>query len=358
MLYAIILAGGSGTRFWPFSTKIRPKQFISLDHGGESLLRLTFERIKDTVPPSRVYVVTSAAQRDMTAKELPELDLENIIGEPVARNTAAAIGYAVIRITRTDPQSGFIILPSDHLIENTDSFVNTIAAGAQVAAKTDSIVTFGIAPAGPSTAYGYIKKGAEHASIGDVSVYEADEFAEKPDIETAKKFVDSGEYFWNSGIFIFKNTSFLKAMEKYLPKHHKAMLKIQDSIQSREEETITVKEYYALESVSIDHGILEKAENVKMAESNFDWKDVGSWSSMEQVLSKDSDNNAAKGDSVTLDSKDNVIVSEDGVIAAVGVEGLVIIHTPKATLVCKKEDAEKVRDVVEKLKEKGLEQYL
>jgi mannose-1-phosphate guanylyltransferase len=358
MLYALILAGGAGTRFWPVSTKSRPKQFLSLDHDGKSLLKLTFERIKDTVPPQRIYVVTSAAQRDMTAKELPELILDNIIAEPVQRNTAAAIGYAVIRITRDDPQAGFLVLPSDHLIENKDVFVATMIAGAQVAAKTDSIVTFGIVPTSPSVGYGYIKKGAEHAEIGGVKVFDVEEFREKPDASAAKEYVDSGQYLWNSGMFVFKNTGFLTAMEKHLPKHYKALMKIQGSILSREEETVTIKEYYALEPISIDYGILEKTENIKMVESKFDWKDVGSWSSMEQVLGKDGDNNAAKGDNVVLDSKDNVIVSEGGVIAAVGVEGLVIIHTPKATLVCKKEDAEKVRDVVEKLKKKGLDQYL
>ena len=151
MLYAIIMAGGSGTRFWPLSRKSRPKQFLSLDHGGKSLLRLTFERIKDTVPPQRIYVVTASAQRDMTAKELPELNLENILAEPVPRNTAAAIGYAVIRITRDDPQSGFVVLPSDHLIEDKEQFISSLSAGAQFASKTDSIVTLGISPTSPST---------------------------------------------------------------------------------------------------------------------------------------------------------------------------------------------------------------
>lgn len=358
MLYAVILAGGAGTRFWPLSTKAHPKQFLSVDHDGLSLLRLTFDRIRDTVPPSRIFVVTAAAQRDKTAKELPDLPLENVIGEPVARNTAAAIGYIVVRLTRDDPQAGFLVLPSDHLIEDKEKFVAALTAGAQVAAKTDSIVTLGIPPSSPSTAYGYIKKGAEHAAIGAVKVFEVDEFKEKPDGETARQYVDSGSYLWNSGIFVFKNTGFLSAMEKHLPKHYEALLKIQRSILSREEETVTVKEYYALEPVSIDYGILEKAGNVKMAEAKFDWKDIGSLSSLEDVLGKDAANNAAKGENVVLDSKDNVIVSEDGVIAAVGVEGLVIVHTPKATLVCRKEDAQKVREVVEKLKEKGLEKYL
>jgi mannose-1-phosphate guanylyltransferase len=358
MLYALIMAGGAGTRFWPLSRKSRPKQFISLDHGGKSLLQLAFDRIKDTIPPQRIHVVTTAAQRDMTAKELPDIDLENVIGEPTARNTAAAIGYAAVRITHHDPQAGFLVLPSDHLIDDTDSFVKTVTTGAQVAAKTNSIVTFGIKPSRASTAYGYVKKGAEHADIGGVKVYDAAEFKEKPDAATARKYVDSGEYYWNSGMFLFKNTSLLGAMEKHLPKHHAALTKIAEHFYARDEETVTVKEYWALEPVSIDYGILEKAENVKMVEADFDWKDVGSWSSLEDVLGKDNDNNAAKGDNVVLESKDNVILSEEGVIAAVGVEGLVIIHTPKATLVCKKEDAEKVRDVVEKLKEKGLEQYL
>jgi mannose-1-phosphate guanylyltransferase len=238
--------------------------------------------------------VTTAAQRDMTAKELPEIHLENIIGEPTARNTAAAIGYAAVRITHHDPQAGFLVLPSDHLIENKDSFVKTMTAGAQVAAKTNAIVTFGIKPSGPSTAYGYVKKGAEHADIGGVKVFDATGFKEKPDSATAKKYVDSGEYSWNSGMFIFKNTSLLAAMEKHLPKHHAALTTIAGHFYARDEETVTVKEYWALEPVSIDYGILEKAENLKMVEADFDWKDVGSWSSLEQVLGKDGDNNAAK----------------------------------------------------------------
>lgn len=361
MFYAVILAGGAGTRFWPASRKAHPKQFLSLDHGGRSLLRLSFERIKDTVPPQRTYVVTAPTYRDATSRELPEVPLDNILAEPVPRGTALAIGYAVIRVARTDPQSGFVVLTADHLINDTKGFVATVTAGAQVAAKTDSIVTFGIAPTGPSTGYGYIKKGAEHADINGVKVFEAPQFKEKPNAKTAKQYVDSGEYLWNSGMFVFKNTGFFAAMEKHLPKHHKALKTIQGHVLARDEETVTVKEYYALDTISIDHGVLEKwtkTGSVKMAEAKFDWKDVGSWSSMEEVLEKDKENNAARGDNVLLEAKDNVIFSEDGVVAAVGVEGLVIVHTPKATLVCRKEDAEKVRELVAKLKEKGLEQYL
>jgi len=358
MLHAIIIAGGAGTRFWPVSKKARPKQFLSLDEGGKSLLRMTFERLSGTIPPQRIYVVTSAAQRDMTSRDLPELNLENIFAEPVPRSTAAAIGYAVIRVMRNDPQAGFLVLPSDHLIEDKDRFVSTLTAGAQAAAKSGSIVTFGIKPSNPSTGFGYIRKGEEYADMDGIKAYEVGGFREKPDAKTAADYTGSGEYLWNAGIFVFKGSAFLSALEKHLPKHHEALSKICESIQSREEETVTIKEYYALEPVSIDYGLLEKMENIKMVESDFDWKDIGSWSAMEQVLGKDNDNNAAKGDSVMIDSKDNVVMSEGGVIAAVGVEGLVIVHTPNATLVCKKEDAEKVRSVVEKLKEKGLEKYL
>ncbi|MFH1422422.1 MAG: mannose-1-phosphate guanylyltransferase [Planctomycetota bacterium] len=359
MLYAVILAGGSGTRFWPASRKKRPKQFLQISGSeADSLLTATCERLKGAVSPERIFVVTSISQRDECAKQLPGIPLQNIIGEPAPRGTAAAIGYIASRLNKIDPVAGLIILPADHLVSPVDKFIQTLTVCARVASKGDYLVTIGIKPAYPATGYGYIKCGGEFADIEGSKAYSIAEFKEKPDLTTAKSYLESGNYYWNSGMFIFKATSILTAIEKHLPQLNEALLKIKSSVATRHEEAVTLKEYYALDTLSIDKGILEKADNVKIVESAFEWNDVGSWLSLESTLEKDSDGNAVKGDVASVESKNLIAVSDGGVIAAVGVSDLIIVHTPDATLVCSKENAEKVREIVKKMEDGNLKQYL
>jgi mannose-1-phosphate guanylyltransferase len=359
VLYAAILAGGSGTRFWPASRKRQPKQFLRSAHcGNYSLLAVSCKRLKGLVPPDRIFIVTGLSQRQICAKQVPGVPRQNIICEPAARGTAAAIGYAAIRLSVSDPEAELVVLPTDLIVSPVNRFIRTLRIGVRIASKGEVLVTIGVKPTFPATGFGYIRRAKKFAGMEGRRVYSVSAFKEKPDADTARRYVSDGNHYWNSGIFIFRASSVLSAIGRHLSALHSGLTRIRASIGTRKEEKVTVREYSALESISIDNGVLEKADNVKVLEADFDWQDVGSWLSLESNLPKDSDGNAVKGDFVSVASRNLVAVSESGVIAAAGVSDLIIVHTPDATLVCGKENAQKVRDIVKRLEEKKLKRYL
>lgn len=357
-LYAVIMAGGRGERFWPQSDSRRAKQFLPI-LSDRTLIQETFDRITPMIPPERVLVVTSKEQAGLVKRQLVRLSTSNIIKEPMPRNTAACIGLAAIIIEKKNPDGIMIVLPSDHMISDRKAFLSVLRTGVEIANKGDVLVTLGIEPTFPATGYGYIKQGSLVEKKGNV--FRVERFVEKPDKETASSYLKSGEYFWNSGIFIWKVSTILKAIEKYLPRLDYALKKIKPSLGTRAYQEVASREYENLEKISIDYGVLEKAQNIYMLKAKFGWDDVGSWGSLLRCKEKDREANVCEGQTALLDTKGSVFISKEKqhLIAAIGVSDLIVVHTRKATLICHKEDGEKVKNLVEILGENPeLRRYL
>ena len=270
--YAIIMAGGSGTRFWPLSRRDRPKQFLSLGPDSRSLLRATAERVWDLIPPERTFVVTSELLRGQVEKELPELDRAKILAEPIGRNTAPCIGWAATHVRRLDPNAVMTVLPADHYIGDTEAYVDTLRRGLEAATHGD-YVTIGIRPTRAETGYGYIEVGGEL----DPGVFRARRFVEKPNRQRAEQFVASGSFLWNSGMFFFLASRILEAIDLHLPGLGQELHRYEEAAADGDEAALVAETYSTLPAVSIDHGIMEKVDSVSVVPGSFDWSDLGSW---------------------------------------------------------------------------------
>lgn len=350
MVYAVIMAGGVGTRFWPKSRKSNPKQFLNL-FGETSMIQQTVERLDGFVDGEQVVVVTNQDYTTLVKNQLPSVDPSHIIGEPVARNTAPCIASAAALLNKKDPESVMIVLPADHRIGNPEEFKRVLETAVETAKMQESLVTIGIKPNRPETGYGYIHREKE-AEIKDLNhpVYRVQKFTEKPDAETATKFYKSGDYLWNSGIFIWKTGTILKAFEKHLPEIYSNIEALQESDFGEED----VRTFYeACPSISIDYGIMEKAEKVHVIPGDFDWNDVGSWTAVHELSDKDSEGNATvKGKTIYVNSTGNY-VSTNGkkLVAFAGVDNIALVETDDAILVVNLNQAQDVKGIVENLKE-------
>ncbi|MDH4226844.1 MAG: mannose-1-phosphate guanylyltransferase/mannose-6-phosphate isomerase [Deltaproteobacteria bacterium] len=346
--YGMILAGGVGTRFWPLSRVSTPKQLLKVA-GEESLLMSTVKRLKHLMPLEHIAVVTNPAQAELMRLHLKfdkEPLLTGFVLEPFGRNTAPAIGLAAVEVVKKDPEAVMAVLPADHLIGNNDGFCSTLRAAYEVALD-GRLVTIGIKPGSPETGYGYIKTSGKKASkIDKIKVRGVEKFVEKPDLKKAKKYLKDGGYFWNSGIFVWKASAILDEMRRHLPLVYKNLMAIKNG------EDIE-KAYASMESISIDYGVLEKSANVSMVEAAFEWSDIGSWSSLEDVYDTDKDGNIIKGTVVDIGSKNSFIIGSDRLVATIGLDDIILVDTPDATLVCRKDRAQEVKDVVDILKKKG-----
>jgi len=352
------MAGGTGTRFWPKSRKKTPKQLLSIT-GTESMIRQTFRRLVPMIPAEQIHVVTNCDQLDGVREHLPELPAANLIGEPCGRSTAACIGLAAVRIAKTDPQGIMVITPSDSYIDPPSAFREVIDLACRTAHSGDAMVVIGIPPAYPSTGYGYIHRGRPAREESGVKVFDVLEFKEKPDGKTAAEFVRSGEYYWNSGSFIWKVSTIMEAFREFMPDLHAALGRIAESVGTPRENEVLAAQYEGLESISIDYGVMEYARNVKVVEATYVWDDVGSWRSIENLRERDAAGNVLEGKLLALDSSNcTVIGNQDHLIATVGIDNLIIVHTPDATLVCRKDQAQDVRKIVDILKERGMTQFL
>jgi len=349
MLYAVIMAGGSGTRFWPESRASHPKQFLSFG-AGRPLAEEALDRVADLVPPERIMVMTGAAYVDVMRDLLPELPAENFIGEPVGRDTSACIGLAAALLVKRDPGAVMAVMPSDHLIRPKELFCSSLSA-ADSFLKTHPriLVTFGIEPSRPATGYGYIKKEKELFRGGGTAFFEVGAFREKPDPATAASFLREGGYLWNSGVFVWRADTILDLIEKFLPGLHGKLLLLADDAWGEGFAGILEAVYPTLEKISIDYGVMERAPERAVAEVRYSWDDVGSWSALERLLPSDEQGNHVQGEFKGLGAANLVVSARGGMVAAVGVEGLIIVHTPDATLVCRKEDAESVKKIVAEL---------
>lgn len=353
--YAVIMAGGSGTRFWPLSRRQRPKQLLPLGPGDDSLVLATARRIQDLVPPERVLIVTSERLAEATAQELPDVPRENILAEPAARNTAPCVGWAAAHIRRRDPDGVLMVLPADHYIGDPKAYLEVLSR-ALAAAAGGELVTVGIRPSRPETGYGYVEVGDEL----EPGVNRARRFVEKPNRQRAEQFLASGNFLWNSGMFFFKASAVLDAMATHLP-GLAAELDAFDAAAAKGEELALVRERYSeLPAVSIDHGLMEKAAKVAVVPGSFDWSDLGSWTTAWELAEGDEDGNAVPADTVLVNAQGCYVHTDqkDKLVALVGVRDLVVVDTEDALLVVPREHAQLVKDVVAALKARGDEDHL
>ncbi|NDC37725.1 MAG: mannose-1-phosphate guanylyltransferase [Proteobacteria bacterium] len=341
---AVILAGGSGTRFWPISRTKRPKQFLSISQDNESLIAATARRLVPLVGKESVWVVTNIEHKGLVEEHVP---FARIITEPVGRNTAASIGLAALHLRRQDPEQVMLLLPADHAVKDEAALRRTMERAIVTAAESSQLVTVGIPPTSPHTGYGYIKRGKPLSAGG----FAVSRFYEKPNFERAKRYVESGDFLWNSGMFAWKVGVILDAIREFMPQLYEGLMRI-DAVLHRPEEAATVTEVFAgLESISVDFGILEHARNCAVvAAEPFGWSDVGSWDAWAEHFTTDSNGNLLRGDTVIVDSKNCVVHSEKSLTAVIGAENLVIIDAGDALLVCPRGKVQEVRAVVEELK--------
>lgn len=349
-IFAVIMAGGKGERFWPQSRKSRPKQLLKLI-SKLTLIEQTVNRLKPLVPSENIIIITNVDYVDPMHELLTDIPKENIIGEPVGRDTApcVALAAAIVGSKSDNPNATMILLPADHVINDSTSMQNTLKECAQLAME-GKVVTIGINPDAPSTGYGYIKCEDRIESETKTKFYISGGFREKPDKETAKSFIADGSYKWNSGMFIWSVGTIMDAFKKFTPKLAIGAEKLKESILNNTFDTELAIQFKKFDKVSIDYAIMEKVENIIVAESTFDWDDVGSWPALRNQIKPNEDNNIVKGLHVGVDTKDSIIVSDsDHLIATIGVDDMIIVHTEDATLVCKTNSAQKVKDIVHKL---------
>ena len=357
MLHAIIMAGGSGTRFWPASRRRFPKQLLALVT-DTPLLRMTFERLEGLVPPERVWVVTTAATAEATRKLLPEVPVTNVLAEPVGRNTAACAGYAAHACLAKDPEAVCIVLPADHVIDDSERFRSALVAGTEHVRTNGGLLTFGVSPTRPETGYGYLEVGEEMARDGEWAIHTLRQFVEKPEIDQARTYLESGGYLWNAGIFAWRAADLLGEIVRQLPELADGLETIATACGGGDEDTVLQEIYPTLPATSVDFGVMENATACWVVPVDFPWSDIGSWPALTETLTADEADNVIRGRVETIDANSNVVVSTGPTVALVGVDDLVVVATPDAILVVPKDQAQRVKEVVGKLADKGWDDVL
>jgi mannose-1-phosphate guanylyltransferase len=348
-LYVALMAGGVGTRFWPYSRNSQPKQFLDVMGTGKSLLRSTYERFMPLAPAENIFVITHEEHFSITQEQLPELNASQILAEPMRKNTAACIAYACHKIKKLNPQAVIVVSPSDHLILNENDFQQTIIKVVDQAKSQDKLITLGIKPSRPETGYGYIQFIDNKSPLKKVKT-----FTEKPELSLAKKFLDSGDFVWNAGIFIGGVQAFLDAYKKYLPEMNEIFDDISDKISTAEEKIAIRSAYAQVKNISVDYGIMEKADNVYVWPSDFAWSDLGSWASLHDLSPKDSNNNSVAADAMLYDMRNSIVRGEKGkLIVAQGLNGYLIGSFGNVTIVCEKDKEDLFRRFVNDLKAKS-----
>jgi mannose-1-phosphate guanylyltransferase len=361
-MHTLIMAGGGGTRFWPRSRQQRPKQFLALS-GERTLIQLALDRVEAQTPPERTWVITAECYHQETARQLPELEADHIIGEPCGRDTAPCIAVGAGLIARHDPDAIMLVTPADHVIEPMQEFRRAVHVAAQMAEEHPrALITFGITPTFPSTGYGYIQRGPEIASRQGVAVQRVQKFHEKPKADLAQEFFASGQYYWNSGIFVWKASAILEELKQQRPALHAAALRIASAWDQPDRRSVLAREYQEMEKISIDYAVMQdagKAGKVLVVQAPFQWDDVGSWLALERMNPQDAGSNTVIGTHCGIKTGHCIIVAEPGkLVATIGVEHLVIVQDGAVTLVADKRDENSIRQLIEELKKRGLEQYL
>lgn len=346
--YVVIMAGGRGERFWPESRLARPKQLLPIV-GEKAMLAQTVDRLAGLVAPKDVFVITNAEQREAVLEVCPELDPDKVIGEPVGRDTAAAVGLAAVLVRREDPDATFAMLPADAVIHDSKGLCATLETAFQAAEAEPVLATIGITADFPATGYGYIQQGAKLGDFADREVFHVKRFVEKPDLATAQGYLDSGDYFWNAGMFIWSVSSIVAELEKNTATLWGALQAIDAGLNAGEDlDALLATHYPDLEKISVDYAIIEKATNVVMVESGFDWDDVGEWPAVARHYDADESGNVIRGNAELSDAKNNIVYSRDDghLVAMLGVEDLIVVKTADATLVCHKDKAQDLKALV------------
>ena len=353
------MAGGTGTRFWPLSKIEKPKQFLDILGTGRTLLQQTFDRFAEICPKENIYIVTNEIYIELTKEQLPEISENQILAEPQKRNTAPCIAYSNLKIKAVNPDALIVTAPSDHLILNQTNFTKVIKECFAFAEKTDSLLTLGINPSRPETGYGYIQKSDKNPE-GFENIFKVKSFTEKPDRQTAEIFLKSGEFLWNSGIFIWSLKSINNAFKTYLPDIYKLFSDTSALSSPVAERLFTNEAYSECESISIDNGIMEHADNVYVMPADFGWSDLGTWDSLYENSRKNNDKNVINSDKVLCyNTKHSIIhVPEDKIVVAEGLENYIIAESGNTLLICKRDNEKKIREFVENVEEQFGEDYI
>lgn len=354
------MAGGTGTRFWPASRQDRPKQLLRLV-GAETMIRQTVDRLDGLVEPTQTLVVTSERLLDEIAQQLPELPASSLVGEPCKRDTAPCIGLAALLVSREDPEATMAVMPADHVIEPAEQFTAAIRQAAALVDDVPSrIVTFGIRPNYPAEIFGYIQRGAPlDEPAGEAPAYVVEQFREKPNAEAAAQYLASGDYYWNSGIFVWKAKTILDALAERQPEILRRLQTIVDRWGTDEQDATFQREFEAIDGVSIDYAVMEHATNVAVVEAPFGWDDLGGWKSLARIAGTDERGNALLGKFLGIDVRDSIVRTDDEhLVVGVGLENCLVVHTPDATLVANLDREESIRAVVKELEQRGWIEHL
>lgn len=356
---AIIMAGGAGERFWPFSRKLKPKQLLPLT-GEKSMLSESIAKISPRIPPEDCYIVTNILLRDAILADIPDFPARNILCEPIGKNTAPCLGFASAVLSKKYGDCVIAVLTADHLIKKTDIYINNIDLALKSAEEDEAIVTLGIPPNRPETGYGYIQidRWISKGDNGDLATVKC--FHEKPNLETAQKYFISGEFFWNSGMFFYKNSTMLKAFSELTPNLYEQISKIRDAYDTPAESDAIKQAFDNFESISIDFAVMEKFKNIKMVRADFSWDDIGSWTSLERIGKTDERGNVIIGDVIALDTEGTIVYSETNpangkkpLVGLIGVKDFVVVSSGGCVLVCPKDKVQDVKKIVVELKKQG-----
>ncbi len=358
--YCVIMAGGIGSRFWPMSRTDRPKQFLDVMGFGESLLQMTYHRFEKICPKDNIYIVTSELYRNIVIEQLDGIREDRILCEPARRNTAPCITYANFRILKDNPNANIIVAPSDHLILKEDIFLSIIQKALKVAKENDILITLGIRPSYPNTGYGYIQFDNTDGLKSDIEFKKVKLFTEKPNKEMAQMFIDSGDFLWNAGIFVWSLHSINKALNDLLPEIYNAFSQGKDLMGTDKEIEFINETYTSCQSISIDYGVMEKASNVYVMPSDFGWSDVGTWKALYEVRGKDDNGNSTIGKNVmTYSSTNNVITIDDNKLAVIqGLDDYIVVDSKNVLLICKKDEEQRVKQFLTDVEVQKGKEYL
>ncbi len=346
---AVIMAGGRGERFWPKSRNDFPKQFLSLTSDGKTMIQKTVQRILPLVSYDDIFIVTNQKYVGLVKEQLPQIPDENILAEPMAKNTAPCIGLACAVIRKKYQDAMMLVLPSDHLIRYEPMYIDTLKQAISVAEQDNTLVTIGITPTYAETGYGYINFSRD-TQENRMCVYKVNRFVEKPDIDTAKKYLASGDYLWNSGMFVWKVSSIMNDFARFLPETYEGLERIEESVGQDNFEQVLRTEFEKFKSESIDFGIMEKSDSIYVVSGSFGWDDVGSWLALERINTTNEYGSYVKGDVITINTKRSIVSGGKRLIAMVGVEDMIVVDTDDTILICAKDSAQDIKKVIENLK--------